>query len=178
MITTNNEAIYQRCRFLRDHAMSKEKRYWHPEKGYNFRMTNLQAALGCAQLERVNEIIENRNRLYQKYAEGLGDCKQIVLNQTLPWATNSYWLIIGRIEGITLENRDKLMVSLKHEGIDSRPFFYPMSDMPYLNHIAANTPVTHTVYQEGINLPTYFDLADNDVSYICSTLKKLVHNLV
>ena len=176
MVVTNSKEIYDRCRFLRDHAMSKEKRYWHPEKGYNYRMTNLQAALGCAQMLRIEEIMANRIALFEKYSKALSDCDKIVLNQTLPWATNSYWLIIARIKGISEENRDKLMISLKEKGIDSRPFFYPMSDMPYFKH-KPTTPVTHQVYKEGINLPTSYDLKEEEVNFISDTLKAIIKDL-
>ncbi|PWU00009.1 MAG: aminotransferase DegT [Bacteroidetes bacterium] len=176
MVVTNNKEIYDRCRFLRDHAMSKEKRYWHPEKGYNYRMTNLQAALGCAQMSRISEIMANRISLFEKYKKALGGCESIVLNQTLPWATNSYWLIIARFKDISESQRDKLMVSLKEKGIDSRPFFYPMSDMPYFKQ-KPNTPVTHKVYKEGINLPTSFDLTEEQVNFICDSIKAIVKDL-
>lgn len=173
MITTNDQEIYERCHFLRDHAMSKEKRYWHPEKGYNFRMTNIQAALGCAQLERIQDILKDRVRIHGAYLNELKDVECITLNQTEQWALNSYWLIIARIEGYNEIKRDTLIQRLKERGVDSRPFFYPMSNMPYLN-TAVNNPVTSKVYQEGINLPTFFDLTNEEIKYICYTLKSLL----
>jgi perosamine synthetase len=169
MITTNDEQLYNRCRFLRDHAMSSTKRYWHPEKGYNFRMTNIQAAIGVAQLERINEITAARSRVFNAYHKRLKDHPVISINNTSPWATNSFWLIAARIKGITEEQRDQLMGRLREENVDSRPFFYPMSDLPYLTK-TDKTPVTHTVFKEGINLPTYFDLTDFEVDRICSSL--------
>jgi perosamine synthetase len=173
MVTTNDEAIYNRCRFLRDHAMSKEKRYWHPEMGYNFRMTNIQAAIGCAQLERVNQIMDARTRVFETYRQYLQDCDKICLNHTMPWATNAYWLITARFKGFDEKKRDVLMNKLKEKGIDSRPFFYPMSAMPYFN-VQVNNPVTYQVYQEGINLPTYFDLSDSEIRYISEQLKIII----
>jgi perosamine synthetase len=174
MITTNDEEIYNKCKYLRDHAMSKEKRYWHTERGYNFRMTNLQAALGCAQLDRSHEILTGRNRIFEEYYYELGKCDGIVLNNTKDWATNAFWLVTARFDGYTELNRDLLMDKLHKKGIDSRPFFYPMSSMPYLSNVNVNTPVTDKISQEGINLPTFLDLSSKDIKYICNAIKELI----
>jgi perosamine synthetase len=171
MITTDDEDLYNKLRFLRDHAMSKEKRYWHTEPGYNYRMTNLQAALGCAQLERAEELMEKRQQIFKWYKEALEGVDGITLNRTNDWATNSYWLVAVEFEGFDENLRDAFMRDLKEEGVDSRPFFYPMSDMPYFEQ--ANTPITHKVYQQGINLPTFFDLEEQDVAHICKSLIKI-----
>jgi perosamine synthetase len=173
MITTDDEDFYNRCRYLRDHAMSKEKRYWHTAPGFNFRMTNIQAAIGCAQLERISDFMTKRETIFSWYAEGLGDLAEVHLNRTSEWATNAYWLICLEHEKWSAGDRDQFMGELKKHGIDSRPYFYPMSQMPYINE-KANTPVTDMVYQKGINLPTYFDLTKDDVQYICSTIKQLL----
>lgn len=177
MITTNDKSLYERCRFLRDHAMSSTKRYWHPERGYNFRMTNIQAAIGCAQLERIEEITQARQRIFAAYQQQLKGFDRISINQTYPWATNSFWLIAARIKGIRESGRDKLIGCLKEAGIDSRPFFYPMSSLPYLPD-SKNTPVAYEVYQEGLNLPTYFDLSNEEIAYICEHLKIIVNDMV
>ena len=173
MITTDDDEFASKCRYLRDHAMSKEKRYWHTELGFNYRMTNIQAALGCAQLQRIDELMEKRSLVYNSYFKRLGDIDGIRLNRTSPWALNSYWLVCVEIEGYTEEKRDNLMVELKKKNVDSRPFFYPMSEMPYINE-SPNTPVTHTVYQRGINLPSFVDLTEDEIEYICKTLLSLL----
>lgn len=171
MITTDDEQFYHRCRYLRDHAMSKEKRYWHTEVGYNYRMTNLQAALGCAQLERRQELMNKRQSLFAVYHEELVDMADTIsLNRTTSWAQNSYWLICAEFNHFDESKRNLLMRLLREQGIDSRPYFYPMSDMPYF--IPADTPVSHQISQIGINLPTYFDLQDNDIKRVCQALKK------
>jgi perosamine synthetase len=175
MITTNDENLYQRCKFLRDHAMSPTKRYWHPEKGYNFRMTNIQAAIGCAQLERIDEIMEAKQRIFKSYSKELKNVP-ILLNQTNAWATNAYWLMTARIKGLSEQKRDELIVRLKQKGVDSRPFFYPMSSLPYLPD-TSDTPVSFEIFKEGINLPTYVDLTDEDIHYVCQTLKNAIKEL-
>lgn len=174
MITTDDEDFYYKCLHLRDHAMSKEKRYWHTELGFNFRMTNLQAAMGCAQLERVDEIMKKRQQIFNWYYKYFGKIDGIRLNETADWATNAYWLICLENQAWDLKKRDQFMVDLKKRGIDSRPFFYPMSDMPYLE-ATDQTPNAHLLYQRGINLPTYFDLTENQVKFICKTVKNILN---
>lgn len=177
MITTNDGELAKRCRYLRDHSMSKEKRYWHTEMGFNYRMTNIQAALGCAQLERIDDLMQERQRIFKLYEDNLVDLGHVKLNRTESWATNSYWLICVEIDGITEKQRDELMVKLKEKNIDSRPYFYPMSLMPYIQ-TDSDTPVTNRVYKQGINLPSYIDLSSDEINYICHTLKLiLMHDL-
>lgn len=173
MITTNDDELAKRCRYLRDHAMSKEKRYWHTEMGFNYRMTNIQAALGCAQLDRIDELMQERQRIFKLYAKNLEDFRDIKLNRTESWATNSYWLICAEIDGINEKQRDELMVKLKEKNIDSRPYFYPMSMMPYLKK-ESDTPVSFDVFARGINLPTFVSITDEEINYVCKTLVKLL----
>ncbi len=171
MITTDDESLYHELRLLRDHAMSKNKRYWHETLGFNYRMTNLQAALGCAQLERAEELTAQRKWIFETYQKYLIEEQFISLNRTNDWANNIYWIICAEIDGLNEKSREELMVSLKKSGVDSRPFFYPVSDMPYINQ-QIFTPICHRISERGINLPTYFDLTESDIEYISSTLKE------
>jgi perosamine synthetase len=174
MITTDDEDFYNRCKYLRDHAMSKEKRYWHTAPGFNFRMTNIQAAIGCAQLERADQIMEKRQLIFKWYEKYLVKLDSLSLNRTNEWATNAYWLICLENKKWTEKDRDNFMIELKKRGVDSRPFFYPMSDMPYLNE-KVNTPVTHEFYKRGVNLPTYFDITEEQVKFVCETIQAIVN---
>lgn len=174
MITTDDEDFYNRCRYLRDHAMSKEKRYWHTAPGFNFRMTNIQAAIGCAQLERVSDFMEKRQLIFKWYNTYLGTIENVSLNRTNSWATNAYWLICLEHMNWSIEDRDQFMMELKKHGVDSRPFFYPMSQMPYINE-NVDTPVVDKIYKRGINLPTYFDLEEEQVKFICGVIKQLLN---
>ena len=170
MITTNDEKLYNKMLYLRDHAMSKEKRYWHTEVGFNYRMTNLQAALGVAQLERIDELLYKKRLIFNWYKEKLGNFKDIKINYQAKWAKNVYWMICLQIENFNEIQRDRFMQKLKKKGIDSRPFFYPISDMPMYNDIKCNTPISHFIYQRGLNLPSFFDITEEQVEYICSEI--------
>ena len=172
MITTNDEKLYKKMKLLRDHAMSKDKRYWHTEVGFNYRMTNLQAALGVAQFDRIEELLDRKKEIFNWYQEGLKSMQNIKLNYQASWAKNVYWMICIEIDNYSEIQRDELIIKLKEKGIDSRPFFYPVSDMPIYDN--CDTPITHKVYKKGINLPSYFDIQKNDVRYIINTIKKTI----
>jgi perosamine synthetase len=171
MVTTNDTAFAERCRTLRDHAMSKQKRYWHEEPGFNYRMTNLQAAVGSAQMVRSQELLEGRMKVLGFYREFLAGTAGISLNRHAPWATPTCWLVCAEFDGLDFDTREELMRRLKEAGVDSRPYFYPMSDMPYFE--TAETPVSHELYSRGINLPTYLDLSRADVAAICGEVKRV-----
>lgn len=170
MITTDDDALAARLRMLRDHAMSTTRRYWHEEVGYNYRMTNMQAALGCAQLQRSEELLRARASLFACYSRELKDIDGVILNRHMPWATPCYWMVCVELDGLFDEKRAQLMAALKMRGVDSRPYFYPMSDMPFFKQ--ADTPVAHDVYQRGLNLPTYVGLTEADVKTICKILRE------
>lgn len=173
MITTDDEELYKKMRYLRDHAMSKEKRYWHTEVGFNYRMTNLQAALGVAQFERIDELLAKKKEIFGWYQEELKDVKGIKLNHQSFWATNVYWMVCLELDGFVESQRDKFIKKLKAKNIDSRPYFYPVSDMPMYEN--ADTPITHKVYQRGLNLPSYFDITKDQVKYICLIIRDILN---
>lgn len=172
MITTNDEVLYKKMRYLRDHAMSKEKRYWHTEVGFNYRMTNLQAALGVAQFERIDELLAKKKEIFGWYQDGLKEVKGIKLNHQAPWAKNVYWMVCLELDGCSESQRDEFIQKLKNKNIDSRPYFYPVSDMPMYEY--TDTPITHKVYQRGLNLPSYFDITKEQVEYVCTKIKELI----
>jgi len=172
MITTNDINLYERLKYLRDHAMSMEKRYWHTEIGYNYRMTNLQAALGLAQLERIDELTLKKREIFNWYYENLKDTPQVKLNFEKKNVKNAFWLPCIELLGYSEKNRDLLLVNLKEIGIDGRPYFYPISDMPMFEDV--ETKIAHLVSHRGISLPSHFNLDKNNVDFICSELKKLL----
>lgn len=174
MITTNCSDLAARCRRLRDHAMSAEKRYWHNELGYNYRITNVQAAIGCAQLEQLEQFIEARKNVFNGYYKRLSGIKEISLNRTLDNARNAYWMICLELDGASGADRDDFIKRLRAKGVDTRPYFYPMSKMPYLED--ANTPIAHEISQKGLNLPTMVDLTEDDLDIICEVITSELTN--
>jgi perosamine synthetase len=175
MLTTNDKELYEKAKFLRDHAMSREKRYWHTEVGYNYRMTNLQAAFGYAQLEKIDYILDKKRQIFQWYNECLGNIQQLELNPEKEWAKNVYWMVCIILSGDLKLTRDELIINLRKKGIDSRPFFYPVSDMPmYKLNNSFPHPTTRILSENGINLPSSINLAKEDVIWISDTLLTLL----
>jgi len=151
MCITNNKYLNDKMRVLRDHGMSKTKRYWHDYVGYNYRMTNLQASIGVAQLERIEEIISNRKGLEKLYREGLKNAQNIIFQRDdLQKRKKITWFVNVLFE----KGRNEILEALREEGIDARPFFYPLSTMPiYKNYILSNKCALE-ISEMGINLPT------------------------
>ncbi len=175
MLTTDNEGLAERARFLRDHAMSAERRYWHPEVGYNYRMTNLQAALGVAQLERIESFLVRKREIFTWYNECLGNCASMQLNPEQPWARSAFWLT-----SVTLSehvNREAVITKLRHGGVDSRPFFCPMHLLPpykdrcrRVGQEENGCPVTDKLASQGLNLPSGHRLSRSDIGNISTIL--------
>ncbi|MFA5878807.1 MAG: DegT/DnrJ/EryC1/StrS family aminotransferase [Candidatus Margulisiibacteriota bacterium] len=174
IITTNNETLYNKIKFLKDHGMSKDKRYFHTQIAYNYRMTNLQAALGLAQLERIKELLARKKKIYELYSDNLKDIPKIRLNFTANWAINVYWMVCLEYENWNETSRDQFIFKLKNNGIDSRPYFYPINYMPMYKDIPADTPIANKIFQKGINLPSSFNLTDKEIIFICKTIRKLL----
>jgi perosamine synthetase len=175
MITTDDEALYTTARRLRDHAMSPSRRYWHDETGFNYRMTNMQAALGVAQLERIDDFIAARRQLMGWYRERLSINSRLRLNRSAGWAETVQWMVCVEVEGMQDAQRKALMQDLRERGIDSRPYFYPMSDMPMFD--AADTPVAHRLAQSGLNLPFYVGLSETQVDFVCRQFQQALADL-
>ena len=128
MLVTNDSALAERANFLHDHAMRPETRYYHSEIGYNYRITNLQAALGLAQLRRAPELIARKREIMSWYREFLGDREDLKLNPSMPWADSSFWMVCALLPSRL--DPASMMTELRASGIDSRPFFKPLHSLP------------------------------------------------
>jgi len=174
-ITTNDTEFAARVRFLKDHAMSKERRYYHPDVGFNYRMTNLQAALGCAQLERYQQIRNSKDRLLNWYREAMNTLP-LSLNPIPPHSGSVCWLVAGLLpEGMTIEQREELMHRLRSQhGIDTRPFFVPLfQNPPYANCRKvqkSQKSVAEDLAERGICLPSSNSLTKTDVARVAKCL--------
>jgi len=174
-ITTNSDLIYNKAKFLRDHAMSSDRKYWHEEIGFNFRMTNLQAALGYSQLLRVESIINERSEIFKWYKKHLLLNESVRLNLEEDEVKNVIWLVRLEIDFLDEERRNNLMIDLKKLGVDTRPYFYPMSLLPmYKNNVFENK-ISTMKYDKGINLPTYLGLSELDVKNISEIVNKILY---
>jgi len=173
MIVTNNKKVVEKANMLKNHGMDPQKKYWHSVVGYNYRMTNIQAALGLAQLKRINSLIERRRKLAMLYNLYLSDIDGITLPPEESWAKNVCWLYSILIDESKFKvDRNGLIAKLFAKGIDSRPFFYSMHTLPpYKKNICF--PVAQRLSNEGINLPSSPNLSIRDVEYICHTIHQI-----
>jgi perosamine synthetase len=172
---TNNENLEQKMRILRDHGMNAQRKYWHVVVGFNYRMTNLQAALGVAQLEKIDTLIEKKRKIAKTYNSSLKNIQGVTLPPEMPWAKNVYWLysilIDAKKYGMT---RDKLIKKLAEKGIETRQFFYPMHIMPpYKKYtINRNFPIAEKLARKGINLPSSVKLNEKEIEEIAQLIDK------
>ncbi len=155
MCVANSEKLDRRMRLLRDHGMSRERKYWHEAIGYNYRMTNLQAAIGVAQLERINEILSDRRSNENKYREELSHIPCLEFQRdNLPNRKKITWLVSALVKN---GKRDQYIKEFGKKGIDARSFFCSLSTMDiYKDFLFSNTE-SKKISQEGINFPTGTD---------------------
>jgi perosamine synthetase len=175
MIVTNDKALADRIRFLKDHAMHPTRRYWHPEVGFNYRMTNLQAAIGCAQLARFNALLSKREKVLELYRKAFSKKSEILINPSRPWATPVPWFVCAILPNSTIhDQRDSLMEKLREKGIDSRPYFHLLCNMPpYVpcRRVGINDndlPVAEDLSVRGMILPSVTWLSDEPITRIAS----------
>lgn len=176
MCVTNDLKLAERMHFLKDHAMRPERRYWHPEIGYNLRMTNIQAAIGVAQLEQIGRFIEAKRRNAKLYNSLLQKIKGLTLQPETRWAKNVYWMHSVLVDEEEFGcSRDELMAKLKEKGIDSRPFFYPMHQLPMYSsgYSDKDFPVATELSRRGINLPSSAKLSEGDIKHVCSAIAEI-----
>jgi perosamine synthetase len=167
-ITTANEQLASRMRFLRGQAVDPNRNYWHPEVGFNYRMTNIAAAIGTAQAERLDIHVERRQQVAQWYFEELADYQDLFqLPWAAPWAKHSYWMFTIMMRPKLAVSRDQWAGLLADVGIESRPVFYPIHTMPMYLERSGSYPVAEECSRLGMNLPTHGKLTREDVRYVC-----------
>jgi perosamine synthetase len=173
-VVTNDPALAERAAFLRDHAMDPHRRYFHTEVGFNYRMTNIQAALGCSQLEHAEEILRRRQAIARAYDEGLAGIRGLAFAVPAAWEESICWMYSVLVEpGFGLD-RDAVSAELRARGIDSRPFFVPLHEMPpYLT--SAPFPVSTELSRQGINLPSGTALTPAEIATVCRALRELAN---
>ena len=169
MVVTNSNALYDKARNLKNQGIS-DILYWHDAIGYNFRMTNICAAIGLAQLERIDEIITSKIRIAALYRKAFENTA-IEFHGQADNAFNSYWMCSILIPHA--EQRNELRSFLNQSGIETRPLFYPVHSMPIYSRFATSGfPIADNISLRGINLPSYPDLTDEDVQFIASQIIK------
>lgn len=174
MVTTRNPELASRVRLLRGQGMDPERRYWFPTVGYNYRMTNIQAAIGLAQLEQIEVHLGMRRRVAEWYNKHLAPLAgTLLLPGEQDWAHHSYWMYTVVLRPEAGLDRDTVMRHLADAGVETRPTFYPMHIMPVYREPDGTYPVAEALGANGISLPTHALLTEEDVVYIVRQLQGL-----
>lgn len=173
-VTTDDDELAARLRLLRGQGMDPQRRYWFPEVGFNYRMTNVAAALGVAQLERLDEFLARRDEIGALYDRLLGGMDGLTLPVERPGTDRVHWIYTVLVDGFTEHQRDALIEALRADDIETRPVFYPLHVMPpYASD--ERFPVAERLGAEGISLPTHVLLEDEDIERVCSSLHRNIH---
>jgi len=176
MVVTNDDTLAERCRSLRDLAHSPAKRFVHTELGYNYRMTNLQAALGVGGLMHLDEYVEKKQWMADRYAKELSGIAGLRLPITKEYATNVFWMYAILIEDDFGMTKDAFRAALKEKGVDTRDFFYPCHSQPFLKdhpQFEDSFPVSEDIANRGMYLPSGLALTEEQIAYVCKTVRDI-----
>jgi perosamine synthetase len=172
MVTTDDDELAERMTLLRGQGMDKNRRYWFPVVGYNYRLTNLQAAVGVAQLERIDHLLELRAQVARWYDEELAPVADLLdLPVSREWASPVTWMYTVVLSEATTVDRDDLIARLEQDQIETRPVFHPLHIMPPYAHIGGHFPVAERLGARGLNLPTHPRLSRDDVARVSARLR-------
>lgn len=178
MIVTNSKKLYQKAKMIKDLAHSANKRFLHTRIGYNYRMTNLQAALGLAQLEEVNKYIKIKKQMAKTYNQKLKDVEGLILPIEKDYAFNVYWMYAVLVDekkfGIS---KDELRKKLYKEGVDTRDFFIPVHQQPALTQLGwyknEKYPIAEKLSKTGFYIPSGLAITKKQIDKVCRKIKKI-----
>lgn len=167
-VATGSPELHRSCLQIRDHGMRKDRRYWHEVVGFNFRLTNLQAALGCAQMEGLSATIEARAAMDRRYRERLSDQSGLILQHYRPEVEPVVWAVPVRLCPRAFPPRDEVIARMLEAGIELRPGFYSFHQMPLYQ--APPLPVVDRICGEIVSLPCFPSLTEDEIARICDAL--------
>jgi len=172
LVSTPDEALAERMKLFRSHGVAG-RRYWHDVRGHNFRLTNMQAAMGCAQFEHIERIIESRKLMYQRYVAALENLQGITLQHFAPEVEPTVWAIALRLDASAFpQGRDRVMLELSAMGIETRPGFYSASQMRHL-YDAPDLPVSEGIAASAISLPSFPSITHEQIEIVAGALRGL-----
>jgi len=167
MVVTNHKPLFDRVQKIKGQGLAINKEYWHDIIGYNYRMTNICAAIGLAQLERIDEIIAQKRIIAEQYKKYLRH-PDIEYHQESNNCHHSYWMF--SILTKDKKQKDNLRTILAQNGIETRPLFYPIHTMPMYQKKNQTHPIAQKLNERGINLPSWPGLTQKDIAFICQTI--------
>ena len=172
VFATNDDNLAWKVKALNSQGRipSQTKQFWPDMIGYKYRMSNVQAAFGCAQLQRLEELIERRRQIMQAYRERLAGLP-IAMNTEPAGTVNCFWMPTIVANKDVRFNRDALIDDMRAHNIDARVFFWPLSMLPMFEPKVDNV-VSYSVYGRAINLPCYHDLTADDIDRVCTVVRR------
>jgi len=168
MVVTNDKTLYDRCIHFKGQGLAKHRQYWHDVIGYNYRMTNICAAIGLAQLEQVDDFIQRKRQIAEFYKSSFIDL-QIKFHEEHKDVYHSYWMCSILVN--EPEQRDKLRDFLEKKGIETRPLFYPVHTMPMYSDQFQKHSVAEYLGWRGINLPSYPSMSNEQQLIVINCIK-------
>ena len=171
MVTTNDETLHDRMVHYKGQGLAKHRQYWHDVVGYNYRMTNICAAIGLAQLEQAPLFLQKKRAIAQNYARQLDQLGLDYLHES-PGTTHSYWMFAMLVSDA--RQRDALRDALASAGIETRPVFYPVHTMPMYSHRFQRHPVAEDIGWRGINLPSSPDITGDGQDFIVQNIQNFL----
>ena len=173
MFVTNNEELYNTALTLSNHGRDKKqtKQFWADMVGYKFKMSNMQAAMGCAQLERIDELIKRKQNILKRYKDLLEPISGVTLNFEMENTINGAWMptvVFDTEIGITQE---RLLLAFHANNIDARVFFWPLSSLPMFDAKKTNVNA-FDIPNRAINLPSYHDITNEEINKVSDTIKE------
>jgi len=174
MFVTQDKDLYERVLISSNHgrAGSQEKQFWPDMLGYKYKMSNIQAAIGCAQMERVDALVEKKRKIFYKYKELLHGVP-ITMNPEPDNTENGFWMPTVVVNKDISFDRDAMLEIFKSENIDGRVFFWPLSMLPMFEPQPENV-VSYEVYSRAFNLPSYHDMTNNDIGRVVDSIKSFI----
>jgi perosamine synthetase len=178
MVLTNNETFAEKARSLRNLCFRQDRRFYHTELGHNFRLTNIQAAIGLAQLERIDELVQKKRWIGQTYNERLKTVPGLILPVEEPWAKNVYWMY-----GVVLEEKIGMDAAefasrLREHDIDTRPFFLGMHEQPVFYNrnlfVSERYPVAERIARQGLYLPSGIAMTGSQLDQVCEAVRRIL----
>jgi len=177
MVLTNSDKYAEKARSLRNLCFRKDRRFYHTELGYNFRLTNIQAAIGLAQLERIDELVEKKRQIAHSYTERLKDIQGLILPIEESWTKNVYWMYGVILDESTGIDAAEFAERLREFGVETRPFFLGMYEQPVFHQMGLfkdeHYPIAERTARQGLYLPSGLTLSKKEIERVCTLIRKI-----
>ena len=174
MLVMNDDDLYEKAKKIWDQGRNPSRTFWIDEDGVKYKMSNIQAALGLGQLERADELIAMKRRIFDWYEEGLSGIEGIHLNKEVEGARSIYWMTSIRLDESLAIGRDELIKKLRERNVDSRPVFPAISQYPIWDRKQAPQPTASLIGRQALNLPSGVCRTRQEIAYVCRQLRELL----